>query len=79
MFSAWVTVAVKDRLEALLIQSWLQTEGILVRLKGEAVGNVYVFSTGPLGQVEVQVPEQQALRARAVLDAADKGELSNGS
>jgi len=74
----WVTVAVKERLEALFIQSLLQTEGMLVRLKGETAGNIYVFTTGPLGQVEVQVPAGQTIRAKAILAAATGGDTADG-
>ncbi|NLW08065.1 MAG: DUF2007 domain-containing protein [Clostridia bacterium] len=74
----WETIAVKGRLEALFIQSLLQGEGILVRLKGEATGNVYIFNTGPMGQVEIQVPANQITQARELLKAAAEGENGGG-
>jgi len=73
MFVEWVTVAVRERLEALFIKSLLEGAGILVRLQGEALGEIYGFNTGPLGLVKVQVPKEVAGKAEAILNAEIEG------
>ncbi len=73
MPDVWVTVATKERIEALMIQGLLTAAGLPVRLQGEALGSIYGLNTGPLGTVAVQVPAEVAGQARAILAARFQG------
>ncbi|QGP92951.1 hypothetical protein MGLY_23440 [Neomoorella glycerini] len=75
MPGGWVTVAVRERVEALMVQGLLEAAGLPVRLLGEALGNIYGFNTGPLGLVQVQVPAEVAGQARDILAAGCQGEV----
>ncbi|MBE3573346.1 MAG: hypothetical protein IMW95_10430 [Moorella humiferrea] len=73
----WVTVAVRERAEALLIRGLLAAAGLPVRLVGEALGEIYGFHTGPLGIVQIQVPASVTEQARQIL-AGFQEESQNG-
>ncbi|MGD1153566.1 MAG: DUF2007 domain-containing protein [Syntrophales bacterium] len=45
----------------------LETEGIPVRLKYEAVGAIYAITIDGLGKVDILVPESDLPKAREVL------------
>lgn len=61
----WETVfSAKDRWEAELLVGLLKSAGFLVRLKGEALGELYGLHTGPLAQVEIAVPAHQVQEAK---------------
>lgn len=65
---AWVTVASYDtEWEAELVAGLLQQQGLSIRLKREAVAALYGLSIGPLSQVQLQVPAEDAGRAAAIL------------
>lgn len=72
----WVTVAVRDWMEAQLIKGLLESSGFLVRLQAEPLGKVYGLTVSPMGTVLVQVPEPAAEQARALL-AAGSGDASS--
>ncbi len=75
-----VTVATaQGHLHADLIRGQLESAGITVFLRYEAIGQVLPLTMNGLGQVEVQVPAEFADEARAILEAepaadADAGE-----
>lgn len=69
MAGKWVVVAATSPLEASLVKDLLESAGIPVLLRSEAIGRLYGFNLGPLGQVEIVVPEEQAECARELLDA----------
>ena len=55
------------QLEAEIVRSRLEIEGILALLKYESIGSVYGLTVDGLGQVEVQVPAKFAERAREII------------
>lgn len=69
MAEKWVAVAATSPLEAPFVKDLLESAGIPVRLRGEAIGRLYGLTLGPLGQVEVLVPEGKIEYAREILDA----------
>ncbi|WP_258359358.1 putative signal transducing protein [Moorella sulfitireducens] len=73
----WVTVAVRERIEALMLRGLLAAAGLPVRLLGEALGNIYGLNTGPLGLVQVQVPAEAAGQAREILAAGFQEEAGH--
>ncbi|OIQ11236.1 hypothetical protein [Neomoorella thermoacetica] len=74
----WVTIAVRDWIEAQLIKGLLESSGFLVRLQAEPLGKVYGLTVSPMGMVLIQVPESLAEQARTLL-AAEKGEETSGA
>lgn len=64
------------QLEAEIIRSLLVAQGVTVRLSQESAGAVYAFTVGPLGEVDVMVPESEVVKARDVLDAYQRGEYN---
>ncbi len=68
------TVATADSFHADIMRSYLEAQGLEVRLKrGRLLGLVsasVIFGNG--GSVEVQVPEEQAEEAEALLAAAEE-------
>ncbi|KYH32564.1 MULTISPECIES: hypothetical protein [Moorella] len=77
MPDGWVTVAVRERVEALMVQGLLAAAGLPVRLVGEALWNIYGFHSGPMGQVQIQVPAEAAGQARDILAARFQGEAAH--
>lgn len=67
----WVTVAVRDWMEAQLIKGLLESSGFPVRLQAEPVGKVYGLTVSPMGMVLIQVPEAVAEQARELLAAGN--------
>ncbi|MDK2820704.1 MAG: hypothetical protein PWP31_669 [Clostridia bacterium] len=67
MSDKWVTITIEERLNALLIQGLLESNGFWVRLQGEALGTIYGLKTGPLGMVKVQVLETDVEQAKKLL------------
>jgi hypothetical protein len=69
---------VYDRLEAEMIKSALEAEGISAELFQEGAGRwAYPTTIGPLGHVQIFVPKDKAEEARQWLDAYQKGSLEN--
>jgi hypothetical protein len=74
----WSTLLeVYDRLEAEIIKEALEVEGIPAALFHEGIGNLYPTTFGPLGKVEVCVPDERLAEAQTWLEAYNKGELRN--
>lgn len=68
---------VQGRLEANLIQSYLEARGIQTELFQEAVGHhIYPVITDGLGRVQIFVPKEKAAEGRALL-AAFEGKSNN--
>jgi hypothetical protein len=59
----WVVIAVVSWIEAEVMRSKLESEGIPCLLQREAAGAVFGITIGPLGEVRVLVPEPLADRA----------------
>jgi len=68
---------VEGPLRAEIARTYLEQAGISVHLQGEALGSVYGFTSGPLGEVRVLVPAAQAEEAERIfgeLDFSDEGD-----
>lgn len=61
-------VMVYGQAEAEIVKAKLESNGIPVHLKREALQIVYGFKLDGLGKVEVQVPQPLLKQAQAVLD-----------
>ncbi len=61
--------------QAEIIKSLLETAGIPVMLSQQGAGAAYGFTVGPLGLVDVLVPEARAADAEALLTAMQRGDL----
>ena len=64
---------VNGRMQADLIQSYLEAEGIKVELFQEAVGHhIYPVMIDGLARVQVFIPKEQIAEARKLLEAFEK-------
>lgn len=63
--------------EATIIQGALEAAGIPCELSREGAGAAYGITVGPLGVVEILVPEDQVEAAQALLAALERGELAD--
>lgn len=63
-------------IEANLLRSLLQSEGIFVHLWGEHLGVAHTFLSVASGGMKVQVPRNQAAQARELIAAYKRGELA---
>lgn len=55
------------RLEAEILRGLLEANGIPVWLLGESAGSAIGLGVGPLGQVDIRVPNEFEAQAREVL------------
>src|SRR5258708_242984 len=62
---------VEGPLRAEIARTYLEQAGISVYLQGEALGSVYGFTSGPLGEVRVLVPAAQAEEAARIFGELD--------
>jgi hypothetical protein len=62
---------VEGPLRAEIARTYLEQAGISVYLQGEALGTVYGFTSGPLGEVRVLVPAAQAEEAAQIFGELD--------
>ncbi len=67
----------EGQLEAEMIKSFLEAQGIDVVINQESIGRTYGLSVGTLGMVEVLVPQSQAEDAEQLLKAMENGEFEN--
>ena len=74
---------VSGELQADLLRNLLEAQGIKVFLNQEGAGRAYGLTVGPMGEVQVLVPENQSQEARQIIDdyyagkfEADEGEGS---
>ena len=66
----WEIVAVESGMvKADIVKGKLETEGIPVRLRYEAIGRVYGLTLNGLGAVEVCVPSEYREKAQEVLES----------
>jgi len=63
------------QLEAEMIKSFLEAQGIEVVLNQESVGRTFGFSAGKLGLVDILVPEAQSQMARELLKDMNDGKF----
>jgi hypothetical protein len=66
-------IEVSGRMEAELLKSYLEAEGIPVEIFQEAVGHhVYPVTIDGLGRVQLFVPKERAAEARRLLEDRQK-------
>ncbi len=72
----WVLITKSSgELQAELLRGLLEAQGIPVRLVFEGAGRAYGIMVGPLGEVEIMVPEGNAQDAKNVLARYEAGEF----
>jgi hypothetical protein len=74
----WVVIAIVSGIEAEVMRSKLESEGIPCVLQREAAGSVYGITIGPLGEVRVLVPESLADRAYDLLNEGEELDEETG-
>jgi hypothetical protein len=62
-----------------IIKSTLLAAGIPAQTSREGAGAVYGLTVGPLGMVDILVPEDYAAQAEALLAAMRRGDLADDS
>jgi hypothetical protein len=68
MDDRWVVVAYpKNETEAQIIKGLLESEGIPVRIKQEAIGRIYGLTLNGLGQIRLLVPAENKECAKHLL------------
>ncbi|MBS4023836.1 MAG: DUF2007 domain-containing protein [Dethiobacter sp.] len=73
-FESWVTVFEASNIdEANIVKGMLEASDIPVFLEREAVGAIYRLSVGPLSEVAVKVPKNNAARASQLLQSTHFG------
>ena len=60
-----------------IVKSTLIAAGIQAETSREGAGAAYGFTVGPLGMVDILVPEEEAAEAEALLEAMQRGDLSD--
>ncbi|MCC7359468.1 MAG: DUF2007 domain-containing protein [Anaerolineales bacterium] len=65
--------------QAAIIQELLASAGIPAQTSQEGAGAVYGLTVGPLGQVDILVPERYAAAAEQLLAAMQRGDLEEGA
>ena len=63
-----VIIEVPGELQADLLRGLLEAQDIKVFLNQEGAGRAYGLNVGPLGQVQVMVPESQRQEAQQIVD-----------
>jgi hypothetical protein len=63
------------QLDAEMIKALLEANGVQASLAGESIGSSYGIVLGPLGDIDIIVPTNQADTARTILDAMERGDL----
>lgn len=68
---------VSGELQADLLRNLLEVEGIKVFLNQEGAGRAYGLTMGPMGEVQVLVPEHQSELARQIVDDFFAGKFAS--
>lgn len=69
---------VPGELQAEILRGLLEAQGMKVWLSQEGIGHsVYPVTIGPMGRVQILVPQEQSQSARALLDEYYSGKLEN--
>jgi len=76
MYHEWVVLErIAGDLQAEILRGLLEAQGIPVLLSQEGAGRAIGLSVGPLGEVEILVPEGLRLEAEQVLEMYRTGEF----
>jgi type III secretory pathway lipoprotein EscJ len=67
------------QLDADIVRAFLESMQIHAVTSRESLGSVYGFSVGPLGAVDILVPEEEAASALEILRRMEAGEFENDS
>jgi hypothetical protein len=70
-------VRVQGDLQAELLRGLLEAQEIPVLLSQEGAGKAFGFTVGPLGEVEILVPEKYLAEAQAILKQYEDGSLED--
>ena len=74
----WIVVReVAGEVVAETLRGLLESQGIQVYLNQEGAGRVYGLNVGPLGNVQILVPEENEQDALKILAAYDAGEFED--
>jgi len=74
--SNYVTVYVANgQLDADMVRGFLESFGIPAMISQESIGRVYGLTSGPLGEVNVLVPEERTDEALELLASMERGDL----
>lgn len=65
------------QLEAQMIKTFLEAKDLQVALNQESIGRTLGLSAGCLGEVDVLVPESQAINASELISAMENGEFTD--
>jgi hypothetical protein len=63
-----VITEVSGELQAGLLRNLLESQGIKVFLNQEGAGRAVGLTLGPLGEVQIMVPEKQSQQARQIVE-----------
>lgn len=78
--SQWVVAhTAAGFLHAQIIRGLLEAADIPVQTSQEGAGAVYALTVGPLGEVDVLVPDDRLDEAQAIIAAYERGELENAN
>jgi Putative prokaryotic signal transducing protein len=69
----------QGELEASVIKSHLESEGIPVVLQYESVGRVFGLTVDGLGEIRILVPQEFAERAKEIIKPREVGESGDES
>lgn len=77
MENEWIVVHIaQGEFEETQVMSFLNAHGIVTSTRGEALRKTHGLTLDGLGQVEILVAPENAADARALLAAAEKGDLT---
>ena len=78
MNKRWVLVeTVQGELQAEILRGLLEAQGFPVLLSQEGAGRALGLNVGPLGEVEILVPEENQEEALQILDQYHRGSLED--
>jgi len=73
-----VITTVSGELQADLLRNLLEAQGIKVFLSQEGAGKAVGLTMGPMGEVQILVPDKQSEMARQIVEDYYAGEFESG-
>ena len=74
----WIILTkIAGELQAELMRGLLEAQGIPVMLAQEGAARAIGITTGPLGEVEIMIPEDKLQDARDILTRYQSGDFEN--
>lgn len=74
-----VVYTANGKLDAEMKKAFLESEGIKAMISQESAGSTLGLTMGPLGEVQILVPEHEEMHARQLLDDLQKGKFELNS